>query len=233
MRSILGFLIIVIIVLLAVTLSLALVLGLAMFAGWLLTKVAAFTFFEATLLGLIALIAVSTFWIRFFGTIPSFVDDNVGMNGRHEQDHVPELFNQLPVTRFYKTADEKTWDAWLRYQIAEDIYFDLQAMPTPVGRLDDPRVQELAIRLAEIALAALRNKPAHAKELHLTKTVFKRQMNKMGQQAYDDDILNVALATINSNVDYFNEELRAVIVSALGRCPPPCPTRLNEPFVGV
>ena len=122
-----------------------------------------------------------------------------------------ELFNQLPVTRFYKTADEKTWDAWLRYQIADDIYFDLQAMPTPVGQLDDRRIQELAIRLSEIGLAALRSKPAHAKDLHLTKTAFKRQMNKMGQQAYDDDSLNVALDAINSNVDYFDEELRAVI----------------------
>src|SRR5262249_16126988 len=152
MKPILSFLIPVLLVLVVVSVSLAGVLGLAMFVGWLLTKMAAFSFFEATLLGLIALIAVGAFWVRFFCAVPTFVDEKVGANGRrgYANGYAPELFKQLPVTRFYTTAAEKTWEAWLRYQIADDIYFDLQDASGIISHLDDPRVQELAIRLAEI-----------------------------------------------------------------------------------
>ncbi len=72
-------------------------------------------------------------------------------------------------------------------------------------------MQELAIRLADTAIAILKAKSARAKQLKITKAAMERQMTKSGQRPYDDDILSLAVNAIGLSVNYYYEDFIEVI----------------------
>lgn len=202
MRTILSLLFI----LLAVLLSIALVLGFALGIGWVLTRFLPFTLFEGTLLGLIASVMVGTFWNTILNVITPFDGSDEEFDDEDDDD-----YDTIPSSRFFKTDQEKTWEAWLRYTIANRVYVEFQDWPQPVSMIGNKQQQELAIRLADMTLSLLKAKTARAKQLRVTMNTLKREMGKLGQRPYDTDILHLAIGAINEELDYYYDDIITVI----------------------
>jgi hypothetical protein len=63
----------------------------------------------------------------------------------------------------------------------------------------------LSIRLADIATSLLKRKTARTRNLTVDIGGLRREMARMRQRAYDDDILRLATNAINVNMDYYEE----------------------------
>jgi hypothetical protein len=204
---------ILLLVLAVVCISLALSLGFAIGIGWLLTLFFPFSLFEGSLLGLIASVIVGTFWYNFLQSVPTgFKQDDYDEDDEYDYD---EDYEQIPASRFYKTEADKTWEAWFRFQIANGIYVEFQDSEQPVAPMGEKQLQELAIRLADITISLLKSKSPRAKQLKLSETALKREMHKMGQRPYDDDILELAVMAINEELDFHYEDIIMVIRSKM------------------
>ena len=193
-----------ILIIIVIVISFALVLGVALGVGWILTLFLPFSLFEATLLGMIAAIVICTVWYNILRSVEPF-----GFNEEYEE---PELEDpdEIPPARFYKTDADRTWENWFRYILANVTYEDFLDLGW-TARMNDRQLQELSIRLTDVAIAALKGKSSRTKRLRVSKGMLKNEMTKMGQQPYDDDILDIAINAINDELGTLQEELRDVI----------------------
>jgi hypothetical protein len=198
---------ILLLILILVLVSLVLTLGIAIGIGWLLTLFFPFSLFEASLLGLIASVIVGTFWYNLVGSIPNLKSTQYD----EFEDEEDEDFDSIPASRFFKSNTDKTWEGWLRYQLANDIYTEFQEEEHPIISKGEKQAQELAIRLADIVIPILKTKSPKAKRLTVTLPALKQQMNRIGQRPYDDDILNSTVMAVNWNLDYNYETIMEVI----------------------
>ena len=197
MRTVLSLILIILVIILV---GLAVLLGLSLLIGWLLTLILPFTLFEGTLLGLIALIALSVLAINIFRgmPLPDLDESNLSDDFRD--------FKQIPDERVYKSERDRTLENQNRLEMANRIYDEFQDTPAQFSSMSDQQQQELALRLSEIGLTILKNKPARAAQLNISKAAFKNQMQKMNQQPYSDDILDLALSGINDYIfDNFDD----------------------------
>lgn len=191
-------------------LSFALIVGVALGLGWLLTLFLPFSLFEATVVSMIAAVIARTFWeniLRSAG-IPEFYEY------AEEEETEPDL-DEIPMSRFCKTDADRTWENWFRYLIANTVYEDFLDSPGRIARMNEMQMKELSIRLTDAAIAALRRKSPHTRRVRVTKGMLKHEMNKMGQQPYDDDILDTAVNAIKVELIASQEELREVIQGKL------------------
>jgi len=206
----------IIVILILVLASMALVLGFAISIGWLITLFLPFSLFEASLLALIASVVVGSSWYYLLGSM-------LGLRGEMLDEDYYETydddFDQIPPDRFYQSGNDKTWEAWLRYHLANSIYLEFQESPQPVAPMGKKQIQELAIRLADMSVDILKTKSARAKRLNISAATLKKQMSKIGQRPYDDDILGLAAIAINTEVSYHYEELMRVIRTKLWKHP--------------
>jgi hypothetical protein len=208
-RSLIDMIIIVVLVIVVTLIGLALVLGISMGLGWLLTLFLPFTLFEASLLAMGACVIVGALWYNVIRSLSDFAPDLYPHTPDKDEEY--SEYDEIPASQFYKTKSGKTWEAWFRYQIANDIYMEFQDAPNRVAPMGQKQLQALAIRLSELAISMLKAKTARTKKLRVTKNALRQQMVKIGQQPYDDDILSLALAGINENVDFYYEDLIEVI----------------------
>lgn len=201
MRALLLILIIIVLVI-----SFALVFGVALAVGWILTLFLPFSLFEATLLGTITAIVTGVIWyniLRLAGVF-NFYEEY------EEEEAEPDL-DEIPMSRFCRTDADRTWENWFRYVIANTIYEDFLDSPGLIPQMNERQLQELSIRLTEAAIAALKRKSPRTKRVRMTKGMLKHEMTRMGQQPYDDDILDTAVSAINVELVSSQEELREVI----------------------
>jgi hypothetical protein len=196
--------------------SMTLMLGFAIGIGWLMTLFLPFTLFEASLLALIASIVLGYAWYYLLGSM-------LGLGGEIVDEDFPDEydddFDQIPSDRFFQSHTDKTWEAWLRHHLANSIYFEFQESSQPVAPMGKKQTQELAIRLADMSVDILKAKSVRAKRLNISAATLKKQMNKIGQRPYDDDILGLAAIAINTEVSYHYEELLRVIHTRLWKHP--------------
>ena len=195
------------------TLSLTLTLGVGIGVGWVLTLFLPFSLFEASLLGLIASVIVGAFWYNILSTMPSFGSDEF------DEFEDEEYYDPIPVSRFFKSETDKTWEAWVRYQLANDIYAEFQEQSHPIVSKGEKQAQELAIRLADVVIPLLKTKSPKVKRLNVNLATVKRQMNKMGQRPYDDDLLHPAIMAVNWNLDYNYENVMRINREKLWNAP--------------
>jgi hypothetical protein len=190
----------ILIMLVVVILGLAVLLGLSLLVGWLLTLMLPFTLFEGTLLGLVALIALGVLAVNIFKGLP--LPDLDGTNLSRDFGD----FKQIPDERVIKSERDRTLENQYRIEMANRIYEEFQDAPSQFSSMSDQQQQELALRLAEIGLTILKNKPVRNAQLNISKAAFKKQMQKMNQQPYSDDILDLALSGINDYIfDNFDD----------------------------
>ena len=57
----------------------------------------------------------------------------------------------------------------------------------------------------------IKRKTGRARRLTVSLNDLRRELNRMGQRAYEDEILTMALAAINMNLNFFSDPLRDVI----------------------
>lgn len=193
----------------------ALILGWAIFVGWLLSQIPRldFSLFEGSLLGLITTGIITAIMYQMLSSNRSRrkYDEEVDF-----QDDFQTWLNrefEIPPTRFYKTETEKTWEAWIRYGMANSIYQSLEDAPYSIVQMGERQLQELAIRLGDIGIAVIKGKSTRSKSLSVSITALKQQMTKMKQRPYDDDILKLAVKAINNELKY--EDTNEVIQDKL------------------
>jgi hypothetical protein len=204
MRAFLPTILVIIVIIVLIVVSFALVMGIALGIGWVLTRFLPFSLFEATLLGMIAAFVTLNVWRNVLSSAP--LDFRSGEEEEPESD-----FDEIPLSRFCRTDADRTWENLFRYEIANTVYEGFLDSPDRIGQMNDRQLQELSIRLTDAAIAALKTKSPHARRLRVTKGTLKHEMTKMGQQPYDDDILDTAVSAINDELDSSQEELREVI----------------------
>ncbi len=180
--------------------------------GWLLRLVFPLTLFEsailATALAALAFYTVTGLLKAFLPTdISSFKD----FSKDDQEDFAQVDYKSIATNRFYKNESERTWEAWLRREIANDVYLRFQEDRDIVRNMNEGQQQELAIRLAEVGVSLLKRKTSRSHDLNVNLNMLKREMTRMGQRAYDDDILVEAVEAINLNTDYYDEFLTTVI----------------------
>ena len=202
MRTFLPTILIIILMIVLIVVSFALVIGVALGVGWVLARFLPFSLFEATLLGMIAVLVTWTIWRNFLGSAPDF--------GSAEEEPEPD-FDEIPLSRFSRTDADRTWENLFRYEIANTVYEDFLDSPGRIGQMNDRQLQELSIRLTDAAIAALKTKSPRTKRLRVSTGMLKHELTKMGQQPYDDDILDTAVSAINDELIASQEELREVI----------------------
>ena len=199
----------IILITLVIVVSFAIVFGVALGVGWILTLFLPFSLFEATLLGMITTTIMWALWRNILspiGDFGSYYDEE-------DDDEEPEFedLDEISPSRFYRTDTDRTWENWFRYVIANTIYEDILDSPGWIGQMKEGQLQEMSIRLADAAVAALKRKSPRTKRLRMTKEMLKHEMTQMGQQPYDDDILDTAVSAINDELIASQEELREVI----------------------
>ena len=92
---------------------LAVILSISVGIGYILSLFIPFSLFEASLLSIIAVITSGVLWYRIvqsiFAPTPELVPEGVG-------------FQEIPSDRFWQATEERTWQNWLRYVLANSIY---------------------------------------------------------------------------------------------------------------
>ncbi|MCP4540929.1 MAG: hypothetical protein GY832_27655 [Chloroflexi bacterium] len=190
----------VLVIIVLAILLLALILGIAIGLGWLLTLFLPFTLFEGTILVMAASTIIGSVGYNLVRDLSDFEDED---EEEEEDDEKDEYYFDIPTSRFFKTRAEQTWETWVRHEIANDIYVEFQAAPKRIAPMGDQQLQELAIRLADTAVAILKAKSSGTKHLRITKTAMERQMTKSGQRPYDDNILSLAVEAISLSLDHY------------------------------
>ena len=195
---------IIILVIVVIVISFALIFGVALGLGWILTRFLPFSLFEATLLGMIAAIITWNAWRNLLSPIGDF--------GSYDYDEEePEWdLDEIPPSRFYRTDADRTWENWFRYILANATYEDFLGSGW-TAQMNETQLKELSIRLTDAAIAALKKKSPRTKRLRVTTGMLKHEMTRMGQQPYDDDILDTAISAINDELGSIQEELRDVV----------------------
>ncbi len=181
-----------------VIISFALVLGIFLFFGWLLTLFLPFSLFEGALISMIACLVTGSLW----QTIWRF-----GASG--EEDKNDFEADEIPVSRFWSTSADRTWENWLRYIIANSVYEDLIESPHWVEVTDD--LQDLSIGLADAALEILKAKSPRSTRLRVSKGGLKHEMVKMGHPVYQDDLLNLSVSSVNAVLMPMERLLRQIV----------------------
>lgn len=186
--------------LLFVVVGTAVIFGWSIGIGWLLTLFLPFTWFEASLLLMLASIAIGALGVRMLLSMPPppMTDS--------------ESFFDPPIAsdRFYSSGERVTFEAWFRFEMANDIFWELTDTPSIGNSMDERETKELAIRLTDIAVNLLKNRKSNAYRVKVSKNQLMQQMKKMQLRPYDDDILQAGADAITLRLSH--DEMMADIV---------------------
>ncbi|MBK7919487.1 MAG: hypothetical protein IPJ94_25165 [Chloroflexi bacterium] len=205
MRNIINLIISALLMLLAGILVIVLVAAWAMGLGWLLSQIVPFSWFEATLLMLISSIVVGFTAVRLFALFPPPLDNEATKNTPFV------LRDPIPLSRFSVNEEEVTDEAWLRFEIANEIFDNLVNMERELA-MGEAQQKELAVRLTDVVVAVLKGRKHNRRTYSVRVTVeqLRKQLEAMGQQPYDTDLLETAVATTNMRLSY-DEDLADVV----------------------
>lgn len=162
--------------------------------GWLITRLLSFTLFEGTLVALLISLAVITALSRIILNTPP--PDSLWLEDDWD-DEVGEEDYTIPSTRFWKRDNERTAEKFTHYVLANEIYTQASDSPKTRGFMGEQQLQELSIRLGELALQVLKRKRKNARDLSITISQLQQQMAQMNLQPYDPEILALAVNVVN------------------------------------
>lgn len=167
------------------------VTGWTLFFGWIFSLIFDLTLFEGALLAALNTATVSYIFSKLNASVSTLTDEAFDLE--------TELTPPIPPERFFKSEADQTRGNWYRYQTANNIYDELQANThlAGIGMMNHQQLQELAIRLTDITVSSLKQKPSTNKKIALRLSDLQSEMKKMDQQPYDDDILRLALNVVN------------------------------------
>ncbi len=175
--------------LLVILLVVAFIIGWSLLFGWLLSLIIALTLFEGALLVMLATFATAYAMLHYQADTSSdlWFDD----------DDDDEDFYQIKPDRFVKSSAERTWENWMRYEIANAINIHFAETDLQSETVSEQDLREIAIRLADVTIAAVKRRSPRTHPLRLTPEQLTSQMRHMELQPYDNDIISEASAAIN------------------------------------
>jgi hypothetical protein len=189
-----------ILTLVLIVISFALIITVPLGIGWILTHFLPFSLFEGSLLAMLAVIVTWRFWRSVYSASSPEFDEEV--------DSEPD---EIPSSRFWETSEDKTWENWYRYVLANSIYEEFLTSSQWMEVMDDRQLEEMSIRLADASVGGLRKKSARTKRLRMSKGMLKQELGKMGHQPYDDEILEAAVVAMNVDLAFLEKGLRGVM----------------------
>lgn len=186
--------------LLFVMVGTAVIFGWSIGIGWLLTLFLPFTWFEASLLLMLASIAIGALGVRMLLSMPP-----------PPMTDSESLFDPpIASDRFYSSGERVTFEAWFRFEMANDIFWELTDTPSIGNSMNERETKELAIRLTDIAVNLLKNRKSNAYRVKVSKNQLMQQMKRMQLRPYDDDMLQAAADVITLRLSH--DEMMADIV---------------------
>jgi hypothetical protein len=200
MRAIL---LIILIVALALV-SFALVAGIFLGIGWVLTLVLPFSLFEGTVVSMIAAVVTFAVWGRILGILSRLLGIVPPWEAAEEEEEIPE-------SRFWESKADRTWENWFKYVFANAVYEDLVDSLDWAEDTSEQAMRALSIRLADAAVAGLKEKSPRTKRLRVTEGMLRHQLAQMGGQEYPDEVLETAAQAMNVQLRYWKDEVWEVI----------------------
>lgn len=183
---------------------LSLLLSLSLGLGWVLSRLVPVSLAEGA--GLVLLGGLLLFFL--LRDVLSSIFQAAG--GASEETGEEEIeLRPIPPTRIAPTPEERTWENWLRYRLAQAIYEAFQLQPRALGNMRDTEQQELAIRLADAGVALLKRRIPQGR-LDITKSQLERYFREIGQQPYDAEILALASGMMTAEVRLYEETIRHI-----------------------
>ena len=164
--------------------------------GWLLTLLLPFNLFEGSILAMAASVIVASVASRILKT----TDFPFNEPEEEDDDSFDLTTYTIPATRFYTSQAEQTWEAWVRFELANRIDNALLHSPRVTGRMDKNQRQELAIRLTDVAIGLLKAKTGRSKLIRTRLKDWQQQMIKQDLKPYDEAILRLAMVTLHRAV---------------------------------
>ncbi len=213
MKQIGSFMLLLLIILLVGLLAIAVIIAWSLGLGWLLQQVVpVLSLFEAGLLILAATSAVF-FTVQNVALAersssssyePIWGDDD-DEDDEDDDDEMP-----LSLDRFTGDEDFVTQEISLRYQLTNAVYLNLVSSPDGPKMMTNAQLEALAVRLVDVIVAVLKRKPRNTPRVSLTIGAMKKELDRMGQRPYDDDILQIALGTANMLFS-FDDDLADIV----------------------
>lgn len=208
MKLVLSMLLVVLVLLLVGLVGLAILLGWSVGLGWVLIQLLPFTLFEASLL-----IMAGTAVIGFVEwRILSIRAPDSPWADEDEDDDTDDDDYPIREVRFLEDAPGKTGETVFRYQMANDLFLYFRDNPRIRGQLGEKQLEELVIRLTDILVVIWKSKKFHGQRVSVTTEAMRKQMEKMGQRPYDEDILQSAVSCANLRLSY-DEELTDIVIA--------------------
>ncbi|MBI2504196.1 MAG: hypothetical protein HYW07_13305 [Candidatus Latescibacteria bacterium] len=192
--------------------TLALVIGLSLGIGWVLTLFLPVSLFEGALLGMIAAAITGRLWYSLWRSsvpFPKVAEEVVGEEEGEEWEMEDEI-DEVPESQFWRTSEERTWENWFRYTLANAIYEELLESPHWIENLEEEEQQALVIRLADAALEGLKAQAFAVKRMRVSRGMMRQEMTRRGDQTYPDGLLNLAVRAVNMEAEYLEEDLQEV-----------------------
>lgn len=190
---------------LLITTTLALIIGVSLGIGWVLTLFLPVSLFEGALLGMIAAFITGRICYSLWRSSTRFQKAEI-----KEEEEEEEEADGVPESQFWGTSEERTWENWFRYTLANAIYDDLLESPHWLENLSEEQEQALVIRLADAALESLKVQAFAVKRMRVSRGSLRQGMTKRGDQTYPDGLLNLAVRAVNVELEYLEEDLREV-----------------------
>lgn len=184
---------------------LSLALGISLGLGWVLSRIVPVSLAEGA--GLVLLAAL--FLLLLFRGILTSIPLTTQESSAEVAEEEPEL-RAIPLTRIAPTPEERTWENWVRYRLAQSIYEAFQVEPRTIGHMRDAEQQELAIRLADAGVALLKRRNAQGR-LNITRSQLERYFREIGQQPYDAAILSLATGVMTAEMRLHEETIRHIL----------------------
>ncbi len=180
-------------------------LALALAFGWVLHRFLPFTWFETTLLSMLAILPI------FF----ALLNKPISPEGEEEmeEDEEDEWYEEdeepvIPLTRFWKKGTTPSGEALLRFLFANEIY-DMLITGPPAERWTDEELQEVASELADSAVAILRKMPPR-KSPHIGKAKLRTALQKQSRWPEYEPFLTDFVYIVNSTVALWEPLVRHI-----------------------
>lgn len=184
--------------LLIIAAILVIILASGLGIGWLLARIFGFSLFEGALLALVAGGVAAGAALVMRGGNERF-SPAMSTSAGPDDDEEDGDYDHIPTTRFSEQGG-RTFQSWCEYELSNAIYEAFQDQPKAVAFMNASQQQELAIRLAQSAVAVLKTKTVRSSSLHLTHTQIERHLKQAGQMPYDRAIMDLAVATVNDEL---------------------------------
>ncbi len=198
--------------------------------GWLVQRVLPFSLYESTLLALIVItVMLALFFVGrpssfggdddmseedgFLFRSPGFPEDDYIFDDdedeEYEEDDGDDSELVIPMSRFWPESQRPTWEKWLTFVLANDIYDDLAVNDQALNRWMDEELQEVAIDLAEAAIIGCK-RLAPNKTPHLSKTKLREALKKKKRTLEYTPFLGIMLPIVNENLNLWGDVIVAV-----------------------